>query len=162
MTIFDFIVLGIIAASGLLGLFRGFFKEVISLVAFILSFMGALRWGPWLMPSLGQWLTHPLVNMAVSYVVVFFVVLLVIGLVNRLLATFLKATGLTPADKGLGFFFGIMRGVIIVLILVMIAGFTHLPQEPWWQTAQFSPMAVDAVQFIKAQLPAPLASYLPY
>ncbi|HZJ98003.1 MAG TPA: CvpA family protein, partial [Oligella sp.] len=46
MTAFDYVILGVILASGILGLLRGFLKEVFSLLAYILSFLAAIWWGP--------------------------------------------------------------------------------------------------------------------
>ena len=54
MTGFDFVVLAILAVSGVLGLVRGLLKEVLSLVAYLLAFVAAIWWGPtvytWLEP----------------------------------------------------------------------------------------------------------------
>ncbi|EJC60815.1 colicin V production protein [Alcaligenes faecalis subsp. faecalis NCIB 8687] len=49
-------------------------------------------------------------------------VLLLVGLLNMLLASLIEQTGLTPADHGLGGLFGVARGVLLVLILVILAG----------------------------------------
>ena len=92
----------------------------------------------------------------------FIAVLLLIGLVNMTLSALIDKTGLTPADHGLGAVFGLARGVLFVLILVTLAGFTPIPDEPWWKNAMFSKQVVGAVQQIKARLPEPVGSWLPY
>ena len=46
MTGFDFVVLAILAVSGVLGLVRGLLKEVLSLVAYLLAFVAAIWWDP--------------------------------------------------------------------------------------------------------------------
>ena len=55
-----------------------------------------------------------------------------------LLASLIEQTGLTPADHGLGGLFGLARGVLLVLILVILAGHTDLPKEPWWEQAKLA------------------------
>jgi len=41
-------------------------------------------------------------------------------------------------DRGLGAFFGALRGVLVVCLLVLLAGFTALPKEPVWRNAMFA------------------------
>ena len=100
--------------------------------------------------------------MALAYLGVFIVVLLAIGVINMTLAALLSKTGLTPADHGLGAMFGLLRGVLFVLVLVILAGFTPLPEEPWWKNAMFSKQVVSVVQQIKLRLPPPIDEWLPY
>nr|UVT38102.1 Colicin V production protein [uncultured bacterium] len=162
MTSFDYIVLAILGISALLGLMRGLVKEILSLIAYLAAFLAAIWWGPRASVWLGPFIANDLLRTAVAYALVFIVVLLLVGLVNLTLSTFIRKTGLTPADHGLGSMFGLMRGGLIVLTLVALAGYTDLPQEPWWKDARLSPAAVKGVQTVKSLLPPSLAAWLPY
>ena len=161
MTGFDFAVLGILAASGVLGLARGLLKEMLSLAAYALAFVAAIWWGG----IASGWLVHlienPLLRAGAAYAAVFVATLLAVGLVNMALAALIRVTGLSPADHGLGGIFGLIRGLLIILALVVVCGYTTLPKEPWWQDAKFSPLAVEAVQQVKSRLPHSLAQLLP-
>ncbi|GAB2904534.1 CvpA family protein [Paralcaligenes sp. KSB-10] len=162
MTSFDYIVLAILGVSAFLGLLRGLMKEVLSLIAYLVAFIAAIWWGPRVSVWLTPYLENGLLRTAAAYAAVFIVMLLLIGLVNVTLGTLIKKTGLTPADHGLGALFGLVRGLLIILILVSAAGYTELPKEPWWRDAQLSGTAVRGVQEIKLLLPPSLASWLPY
>lgn len=162
MTGFDFVLLAILAISVVLGLLRGLLKEVLSLVAYASAFLAAIWWGPAVAEWSAQWISQPFVSMALAYLGVFIAVLLSIGFVNMALAALLSKTGLTPADHGLGAIFGLARGVLFVLLLVILAGYTPLPQEPWWKNAMFSKQVVSVVQQIKFRLPPPVDDWLPY
>lgn len=162
MTSFDYLVLAILLISALLGLMRGLVKEVLSLCAYLAAFLGAIWWGPKVSNWLSMYIENPLLRTGVSYAVVFLVVLLLVGLLNMTLATLIEKTGLTPADHGLGAMFGFMRGLLLVLILVTLAGYTELPSEPWWTEARLSGATVHAVQQLKQWLPPSVASWLPY
>jgi membrane protein required for colicin V production len=162
VTGFDFVLLAILAISVVLGLLRGLLKEVLSLVAYASAFLAAIWWGPTVSEWLTQWISQPFVSMALAYLGVFIVVLLAIGVINMTLAALLSKTGLTPADHGLGAMFGLLRGVLFVLVLVILAGFTPLPEEPWWKNAMFSKQVVSVVQQIKLRLPPPIDEWLPY
>lgn len=162
MTGFDFVVLAILAASALLGLVRGLIKEILSLLAFLLAFVAAIWWGPTVYSWLETYIETPMLRMGIAYAAVFILVLLAVGLVNMTLAALIRTTGLSPADHGLGAVFGLARGLLFVLILVALGGYTPLPQEPWWQDAMFSHSATEAVRHIKLWLPPSLATWLPY
>ena len=162
MTGFDFVLLAILAISVVLGLLRGLLKEVLSLVAYASAFLAAIWWGPTVSDWSAQWISQPFVSMALAYLGVFIAVLLSIGFVNMTLSALLSKTGLTPADHGLGAMFGLLRGVLFVLILVILAGYTPLPEEPWWKNAMFSKQVVSVVQQIKLRLPPPVNDWLPY
>ncbi len=162
MTGFDFVVLAVLAASAVLGLVRGLLRELLSLIAYAAAFAAAIWWGPVVYEWLTRWIDAALLRMAVAYAAVFLTVLLGIGLVNMAVGALVRSTGLSPADHGLGALFGLARGLLIVLVLVALAGYTPLPQQDWWQQAMFSGTAVRALQAIKLQLAPDLAALLPY
>jgi membrane protein required for colicin V production len=162
VTGFDFVVLAILGVSFLLGLVRGLLKEVLSLLAYALAFIAAIWWGPTVYGWLARLIETPMLRMGIAYAAVFIIVLLGVGLVNMTLAALIRKTGLSPADHGLGGLFGLTRGLLIILILVSLAGYTPMPQEPWWRDAMFSQTAVAAVKHLKTWLPPSLASWLPY
>jgi len=162
VTSFDYIVLAIVGASALLGLLRGFVKELLSLVAYAAAFVAAIWWGPRVSTWLNVFIENDLLRTAAAYAAVFIVILLLVGLLNITLGTLIDKTGLTPADHGMGAIFGFLRGMLIVLVLVALAGYTELPQEPWWRDARLSGAAEQGIQQIKQLLPPSLASWLPY
>ena len=162
MTSFDFIVLAILAVSSVLGLLRGLLKEILSLIAYVLAFMAAIWWGPKMSVWLEAYIDNALLRTGTAYGVVFLTALLLVGLLNVTANLLIQKTGLTPADHGLGMLFGFLRGLVLVLALVTLAGYTELPQEAWWREARLSGAAVGAVQSVKGFLPPSLASWLPY
>lgn len=162
MTSFDYLVLAILCASAVLGLLRGLVKEVLSLLACVVAFLAAIWWGPLVSAWLTNLIENTLLRTAVAYGLVFIVMLLLVGLVNLTLATLIDKTGLGQADHGLGALFGLLRGVLIVLVLVALAGYTELPAEPWWKEARLSGTVVQGIQQIKLMLPPSLSSWLPY
>ncbi|HUH39730.1 MAG TPA: CvpA family protein [Castellaniella sp.] len=162
MTSFDYIALAVLALSAVIGLMRGLVREVLSLVAYVVAFVSAIWWGPGLSGWLVQYIENGLLRTITAYGATFLIVLMLIGLLNMALGAMLDRTGLTPADHGLGAAFGTVRGVVIILALVGLAGYTELPREPWWQDARTSGAAVRGFQQIKALLPPSLAQWLPY
>ena len=162
MTSFDYLVLAVLCVSAVLGFLRGLVKEVLSLLACIVAFLAAIWWGPVVSGWLAHLIENTLLRTAVAYGLVFIVMLLLVGVINLTLTTLIDKTGLGQADHGLGALFGLLRGALIVLVLVALAGYTELPAEPWWQEARLSGTIVQAIQQIKLMLPESLSSWLPY
>ncbi|HLR13724.1 MAG TPA: CvpA family protein [Burkholderiaceae bacterium] len=162
MTSFDYLVLGILVLSVLLGLLRGLIKEILSLCAYVAAFVGAVWWGPRVSDWLHSLVDNPLLRTGISYLAVFLVILLLVGLLNMTLGALISKTGLTPADHGLGGLFGLLRGTLVVLGLVTLAGYTELPQEDWWQEARLSKAAVRGVQTVGGWLPPSMREWIPY
>ncbi|VCU70387.1 Colicin V production protein [Pigmentiphaga humi] len=162
MTHFDYGVLLILGASVVIGLFRGLVKEVLSLVAYVAAFTGAIRYGPHAYDMLAPYIENSGLRAVVAYAGVFIAVLIAVGIVNLALGMVMKATGLSLADRGLGALFGLARGVLIVLVLVVAAGFTPLPKEPWWTEAVLSPYAEAGVRAVRPYLPEQFADWIRY
>src|SRR5690625_5854290 len=136
-------------------------KAILSLIAFIAAFVGAVDWGPYLAALLADFISfHPLLLSASAYIIVFVVILLIVGMLNLLLTTLLDKTGLSPADQGLGVLFGLLSGAVIVLALVVLARYTAIRHEPWWQACQLVPIAELGIAQIKDWMPA-TAAWLP-
>lgn len=162
MNSFDYVILAILGASGVLGFVRGLIKELMSLVAYIAAFVAAIWWGPVLATWLGGLIDNSLLRTAAAYAGVFILSLMGIGLINMALSALIERTGLSPADHGMGMVFGLMRGNVFVLILVVVTGYTQLPAESWWQESSLAKTAIAVVIGIKSYLPPDIASWLPY
>jgi membrane protein required for colicin V production len=82
------------------------------------------------------------------------------GLAGAVIGGLLETTGLKPADRGLGLVFGLLRGVLLVMFLVTLAGFTKLPEEAFWRDAVSRPYVVQAMEAARPWLPPEIAKYV--
>jgi len=162
MTWFDIAVLVVLGLSMLLGLLRGLVKEVMAIAAWIVAFVLARQFAP----TVANWLPvalHPAgLRLAAGFVCVLFGGLLMLWLVTYFATQIIGAQGLTLADRTVGAIFGLVRGVLIVLVGVLIAGLTALPKDPGWRNAWFSaPFEALAVS-VKAWLPEAVKTRIRY
>ena len=149
MTIFDYIVIGIGFISVFLGITRGVIKEIISLAGWFLAFYVASHYAESFDPLLPRLIEDPSLRMLALFVIVFFIVLLFAMLSSILLSKLIRSVGLGFIDRVLGSVFGLARGFAIALSLVLAAGFTALPKQPFWQQAILSdPLEKAATQII--------------
>lgn len=161
MTWFDFGVLGVLGVSLVLGVVRGVVRELVLLSGWVAAFVLSTLFAPELarmMPSsLG-----PLLASLLAYLAVFVGALLVSGGLAMLLSFAVKSVGLGVVDRSLGSFFGLARGVLVVLALVMLGGLTPLPKEPFWRDAVLSGPFETVVNAMRPWLPDGLAKNLRY
>lgn len=157
MTVFDYAVLGVIAASLLLGLWRGVVGEILALAAWIAAFFAGRYFAADVAVLYGGLVPDGALRYVAGFATVFVGVLVVVALVRLVVRLLLKAVGLGWADRSLGAVFGIGRGVLIALIAVLLGGLTPLPKESWWRGAVLAPPLETAVIAAKPWLPAELA-----
>jgi len=161
MNSLDIIVLAILAASTLLGLTRGFVREVFSLAAWVLAFIGARLLGPVLAPMMPG-ADNPGLQYAAALVLVFVVILVGAGLLGGVLAGLVKLAGLGVYDRLLGMMFGVVRGGAALLGLALLAGLTAVPKTVFWQSAQTRMPLELAAQKIAPWLPKDVSVLIKY
>jgi membrane protein required for colicin V production len=162
MTWLDYAVVGVFAASLVVGAWRGLVREVLSILGWVIAFLAAnLLAGP-LGPVMPQAIPSPELRIAVAYVAVFAGSLVATALVGLLLSKIVKAAGLGGVDRVLGAIFGVARGVLIVLAAALLAGLTSAPRQAFWRDSASGPLLVQAAQALKPLLPQTFAERLRY
>lgn len=131
----DYLILTLITLSALIGLWRGLLREVISLATWAAAIAIAFMFAEDGASHLTPYIDIPSLRIAVAFGGLFLVTLLLGGLVGILASELVHHTGLTGTDRMLGVAFGLARGAAIVALLVLAAGLTPLPKDPWWQQA---------------------------
>ena len=161
MAFFDWIALVLVAASMVIGLWRGFFYEVLVLVGWIAAFVGA----QWFAADVAQWLPvgEPDApwRYAAAFILLFIAIAFAGGLVAALVRKLITVAGLRPVDRTLGGVFGAARAGVALLAFAVVVHLLALGQEAWWQQSMSAPWLDAALQGIKPALPQKLASYLP-
>lgn len=135
----DLTIVAIVLISAVISLFRGFVREVLSLVAWVGAFWLASRAARPAAAVLEPWVSVEDARLVLAFVGVLIGVLLLAGVVNYVIGRLLEKTGLSGPDRLLGMLFGILRGGAIVAIIVFIAGLTRMPGTSWWQDARLMP-----------------------
>ena len=133
---------GALVISALVGLMRGFLKEILSLIAW-----GVALYAAWMFaqPVAETYISKFLPDKYIAYVAafggIFIGVLFLIGVVNLLISQVLKATGLGFLDRLLGLILGTVRGVLIGALVVFALKFmVGTPDKlPMWKDSTLAP-----------------------
>jgi membrane protein required for colicin V production len=158
----DIAILSVIGISAVISLFRGFVREVLSLVAWVLAFWVAISFTTQATGLLVDYIQIESVRYVVAFIGLFVGSLLLVGIINHLIAKIMDKTGLSGTDRMLGVVFGVVRGVAIVGLLVFLVGLTRVPRDPWWNEStlmgHFQELALIAICF----LPPNIMSHFSY
>ncbi len=153
----DFIILGIVAVSALISLVRGFVREAFSLAVWVLAFWISWTFFRDLSLRMEPFIITPSVRLGVAFVILMLLSLVAGGLLNYLVIRLINSTGLSGSDRFIGMIFGLARGVLLMAILVLLAGLTPLPQDPWWQQSVLIPYFQELALWLKDLLPPEVA-----
>ena len=136
----DWLIAGLVGISTLVSILRGFIKEALSLLTWVAAISVSLVFNQGMQQLLQPYIETPSLRQAASIGLLFFVVLILGGLVNYLLASLVKATGLTGTDRILGLVFGFVRGVLVVLVLlILVPEIVPIEQDLWYRQSVLIP-----------------------
>ncbi|MFO1407068.1 MAG: CvpA family protein [Steroidobacteraceae bacterium] len=150
MTTVDLIFAGVILLSTLFGAIRGFLRESVALLGWLVGLWLAWRHADAVVPYLGGALAGTLLQVWVARILVLLAVVVAAWLAGSLLSWLVQRSGLTLGmDRFLGALFGLVRGAVIVGFAVMLAQAAELPTEPWWRASLLMPLGEDMATVLR-------------
>lgn len=144
----DVAILIICGVSCLFGLWRGFVREVLSLLAWIVALLIGRVYSDDFAPMLGSWIASESMQKVFAFAVLFIATLIVGAMVNHLVAKLITISGLKLTDRLLGGVFGIARGVVILMVFIYF-GASFFATETWWIESKFIPYGIDLLELTR-------------
>jgi membrane protein required for colicin V production len=155
MNLVDLLVVGIVAISALLGLSRGFVRELLGVGSWIVAGYGAYRFGPAAVPLEMKLLGNADVAEPAAYVTVFVLLLILLSLLSNLVGRVVSGSALGGLDRTLGLVFGLARGAVVVMAAYIPLALM-LPPDKWPQaalTARSLPYVYEGAVWLAGLLP---------
>ncbi len=153
MTATDWVLLGVVGVSAAFGLMRGFIGVLASLAAWVLAGWAAFRFGSQLAVMLAGGAEPGPSQLLGGYAISFLVVLLVVGLVGWGVRKLVHGVGLSGVDRFLGLALGVARGAFVACALVLLMGFTALPQDADWRRSTSVQVFLPGALLMRTWLP---------
>lgn len=157
----DWGFLAVLLISVLFGAWRGMIYEVLSLLSWVVAFVLA----SWFAADLGAYLplgkTSEAVRDVAGFGCVFVLTLIVSALLIAVLRRLVNTVGLRPVDRALGAIFGLARGFVLLMFLVLIASKTPLQRSADWQASTGVKVITSWVKVMMPMLPSEVARYIP-
>ena len=126
-TIIDGGVALVIVVSAILAFSRGFVREALSIVGWIVAAVAAYFFAPKAeplireIPVLKEFLTESCeISVIAAFAAVFALALVVVSIFTPLFSSAVRRSALGGLDQGLGFLFGVLRGLLLVAIALVV------------------------------------------
>ena len=136
MNIFDLLILIFLIIGTSIGLYRGFFKELVGTVGLLIAAIVANIVSPYAKPWLGNVITDELVASVLLWVVVFLLMLFVMNKVAWLLGKLFTSLSIGWVNRMCGGLFGFIKFALIAALVV--------------SALEFAAVHVDGLKFAEA------------
>lgn len=139
MNIADYLLIAAVVLSAIVGALRGFLREAIALVAWIVALFVAWHFSDLVAPHLGGLLAASYVRPWAARVIIVALILLVGAGIGALVGHYVRLSIFSGMDRLLGFLFGAARGVVLIGVFVILGQLLKLDGEVWWRHSMLLP-----------------------
>lgn len=153
MNWFDLAIIGVVLIFFVIGIVRGFIREVLSLLSWILAFWVAFTFADPISHIFQAYIEAPVLRIVASFAALFISTLILLTVISFLIHKLLSVSGIKGTDRALGGLFGGVKGLVIIALLMLFAHETVLPQEKWWRNSLLAGHFQPLVLIIRDLLP---------
>ncbi len=154
MPIIDIIIAVAIVLSVIVGFARGFVKEALAIATLLFAIWAALYFGPAVGRVSDSWLQGQELQTWFGRILVFFVVIVVGGLIQWTVSKAVKLSPLGGIDRFAGSLFGLLRGLLLAAIFILFGEFMGFADEDWWRESALIPQLQALADWIEEMAPA--------
>lgn len=127
--ILDYVFIGIMFLSALVGLFRGFSRDCFGTCAWLFSGFLSVFAAPVLYQPVGKYITDPLLLRGVCLIMAFLMLLAIFLLMTSLISSKVRESAFSGVDRAAGALFGLIRGMFIVFMVFMVLLIFEVPRN---------------------------------
>lgn len=155
ITILDGILIAIMLVSAVLAMIRGFVREVLSIASWVAAAIVAYLLYGKVLPFAEQYITNKHIALGASVAIVFLLTLIVVSYITMRISDFVLDSRIGALDRTLGFVFGAVRGMLLVVVAMMFFNWfvPEARQPAWVATAKSKPLLNSIGERLIAALP---------
>lgn len=135
----DYLVLTGFLLSAIVGTARGFLREVVAVIAWVIALFLAWHFSYLLEPHLGGLLADADVRPWAARAIIALLVLLLGAALGASIGHFVRLSMFSGMDRLLGFVFGVLRGFVLLGVFVILGQLLRLQGEAWWRHSLLIP-----------------------
>jgi membrane protein required for colicin V production len=150
MNVTDYLVIAAVIISAVIGAMRGFLREAVALVTWLLALFIAWHFADLIEPHLGGLLAGSYVKTWAARVIIIVLILLIGAGIGALLNHFVRLSIFSGMDRFLGLVFGLLRGVVLLGVFVILGQLLRLDGERWWTRSLLIPYGESVANGLRA------------
>ncbi|MEZ0170508.1 CvpA family protein [Microvirga sp. TS319] len=142
-SVLDLVVIGIVLISALLAAVRGFTREVLAIVAWVVAAAAAWYLHPTALPIAQQYISSHTVALVAAIGGIFVITLIIVSIITVQISDMILDSRIGAIDRTLGLVFGAARGFLICVIGWAFLSWLLQGKEPEWATASKTRPAME-------------------
>src|SRR3954468_7174766 len=143
-SVLDLVVIRIVLISALLAAVRGFTREVLVIVAWVVAAAAAWYLHPTALPIAQQYISSNTVALVAAIGGIFFVTLIIVSIITVQISDLILDSRIGALDRTLGLVFGAARGFLICVIGWVFLNWLLQGKNPEWATASRTRPALES------------------
>lgn len=132
----DVAIAAIVGLSIIMGVIRGFIKELVALCIWALAISCAYAYNGQFDSLLSAYVHDPMIKKVIGFVVILLLIVFAGGLLNTFFGYAIRRSGLSSTDRLLGIGFGFLRGVLIVSFVMLVVKMTGFPYDAYTKNSK--------------------------
>ena len=137
--IFDFLILFFIIVSAFFSFLRGFSHESLSLINWILALLASYNFGGKFTNLINKFVNNLFFSNGISYLLTFLMIFLFFSILTKKVSSLIKKSQIGFVDRTGGFFFGILRGYLIICLCFFSFHFFYKGDKfEWIEKSKFN------------------------
>lgn len=129
----DWVIIAVLLISAIISITRGAIRESISLATWVVGIYLAFMWAGDYQNLLTSYVETPELRYGLTFMGILILVLIAGAIIGFILGKLIGIMGLSGLDRIFGIAFGVVRGLLLLVLAVAVARFTTWPQQDWWQ-----------------------------
>ncbi len=146
----DYWVIAGVILSAVFGALRGFLREAVASVSWLIALFVAWHFSDLIEPHLGGLLAGSSVKIWAARAVLVILILLLGAVIGTALGHFVRLSVFSGMDRFLGVVFGILRGMILLGVFVILGQLLRLEDERWWRHSLLIPYGESVANGLRA------------
>jgi membrane protein required for colicin V production len=153
LNLLDYLLIAVAGLSMVLSLWRGFVREIISLVGLVVAFLTASHLSGTAGDFLHGWIPNTTASNIGGFAIVFVAVMVIVGLIGALIRKLVDMADLTATDRTLGVFFGLARALLLIALFFLIYTSYAGTDKAWIKQSRLAPYAIDLGNMLGKAIP---------
>jgi len=139
MNVTDYLVIAGIVISAVVGALRGFLREAVAVITWVIALFIAWHFSDLVEPHLGGLLAGSNVRIWAARTIIVVLILLLGTGIGAALSHFVRVSIFSGTDRFLGVLFGALRGLVLFGVLIILGQLLRLEEERWWRQSELIP-----------------------
>ena len=137
--IFDFFILFFIIVSAFFSFLRGFSHESLSLINWVLALLASYNFGGKFTNLINKFVNNLFFSNGISYLLTFLIIFVFFSFLTEKISNLIKKSQIGFVDRTGGFFFGILRGYLIICLCFFSFHFFYKGDKfEWIEKSKFN------------------------